>query len=228
MREYREGLPEVPPHMRQLPIDPRGFPVPWFTPWDEQKQCWRFDAADFRRWDIAVNKRRCWICGGQLFRNLAFLVGPMCVINRTTSEPASHCECAEFAAKACPFLSRPRMRRASNEDVLDPPGILFERNPGVCVVWVARTFRPWSPPGGGKLIEIGDPIRADCYAEGRRATPDEVIQSIVTGLPKLFELCSSRDDLEEMERRIKRAWAELKLPGDPPNQQPEELRQWSM
>jgi hypothetical protein len=210
---YREGLPRVPDFMRDLPVDPRGFPVPWFTPWDGAKQQWNFQAITPGRMAKAVRERRCWICGKKLFVNLAFTIGPMCAINRTTSEPPSHCECAEFAAKACPFLTRPRMRRAPMpEDTPPPPGFHLERNPGVALVWVTREPpEPFRVPNG-MLLKIGEPIRVEAFAEGRAATPDEVVDSIVSGLPSLLALVETKDDEEELTRRLAAARRVLRLP----------------
>ena len=56
----------IPLSMQALPIDRRGFPVPWFVSWEDGE-------PDFRvigRGKIvqAVKQRRCWVCGGKLGR----------------------------------------------------------------------------------------------------------------------------------------------------------------
>jgi hypothetical protein len=213
MTDYREGLPRVPDFMRELPVDPRGFPVPWFTPWDDEKGGWNFQATTAGRLTKAVRERRCWICGQKLFRNAAYVLGPMCAVNRTTSEPPSHCECAEFAAKACPFLTRPRMRRAPMpEDGHKPPGFHLDRNPGVALVWVTREPpQPFRVPNG-VLLKIGEPLRVDAWSEGRAATTDEVVESIVSGLPSLMALVETNDDEDELRRRLVEARRVLRLP----------------
>jgi hypothetical protein len=207
---YREGLPEVPDLMRWLPIDKRGFPVPWFTPRMADGE-WNFQVIMPGRIEQALKFRCCWICGKTLFKNLAFVLGPMCAITRTSSEPPSHCECASFAAKACPFLTRPRMRRAPVGEELKvvTPGILLERNPGVCLVWVTRRFTALHA-SGGLLFTVGEPIRVEAYSEGRPALPEEIEDSIAGGLPRLVEL-AQQDEAEapgalaELERRLELA-----------------------
>lgn len=213
-REWlRVGLPPLPAYMMDLPIDKRGFPVPWFTPRVNGE--WDFQAVPVGKTEEAMQRHTCWICGKKLFRNLAYVIGPMCAVNRASSEPASHVECAEFAAKACPFLTKPRMRRSPKpEDIAPTPGIMIERNPGVCLVWVTRTYRPIRTKTG-MLIEIGDPIRTNAYAEGREATNEEVIESIRIGLPELAKLCKTRADVADLILYVKRAWKDLKLPTDP-------------
>lgn len=217
---YRVGLPEVPPYMQDLPIDPRGYPVPWFTPKINGE--WDFQVTDRRKVTEAMQKHTCWICGKKLFRNLAYVIGPMCSITRVSSEPASHVECAEFAAKACPFLSRPKMPRPTlhnpaykHEDgyMGNVPGVGILRNPGVCLVWVTRKYKPFQTEGG-MLIEIGDPIRFSAWRESREATHEEIIESMRTGMPSLTKLCKTREDVADLIEHIKRAWIDLKLPTD--------------
>lgn len=109
---------QIPDRIKRLPVDHRDFPVPWFVQWfdDGKPSDFGIGTADFRVIDarkigVAIRERRCWVCGDRLGVHLAFLIGPMCAVNRVISEPPSHRECAEFSAQTCPFLSRPRMRR---------------------------------------------------------------------------------------------------------------------
>jgi hypothetical protein len=128
----RPELTELPLRMRGLAVDDRGYPVPWFVAWvDGQPE---FRAVDARKWLQAVRQKLCWVCGQQLGAYLAFILGPMCAINRTISEPPSHRQCAEWSIKNCPFLSRPHMRRRENdmpEDAQESAGFGTKRNPGV-------------------------------------------------------------------------------------------------
>jgi hypothetical protein len=212
MNAYRRTVPPLPEYMRDLPTDPRGFVVPWFTPWDATEGRWRFDAADTPKINRAVRGKLCWICGKGLWRNLAFVIGPMCAINRVTSEPPSHCECADYAVRVCPFLTRPRMRRSpAAEDAVKPGGIMLERNPGVSLLWVTRRFDIMPRE---RLFRVGEPVRVEAWAEGRMATAAETIESIRTGLPALMAL--DKDDPEamvEIRRRLNDAWRVLGLPG---------------
>lgn len=193
----RSNLPPLPDRMKALPVDKRGFPVPFFVAWldeagNETMAGSSHGRPDFRivgigKVEDCVRRERCWLCGQRLGAYKAFVVGPMCAVNRVSSEPPSHRECAEFAAKACPFLTQPRMRR-NEKDVLDktcePGGIMIRRNPGVALVWVTREFRPFRA-GRGLLFRIGPHDNVHWYAEGREATRDEVMASIDSGLPIL-------------------------------------------
>lgn len=199
----RSTLPPLPARISRLPIDHRGFPVPWFVQWYENGKPSDFGIGkpDFRVIDasklrVAVRQRLCWVCGGKLGQYLAFTIGPMCAINRVISEPPAHFECAEFSAKACPFLSQPRMRRNEKDlpDGQKGPGFGIKRNPGVACVWVTKSYRTFQAPHGNKgtLFSLGDPTGVNWYAEGRDATRAEVLASIDSGFPALLELAEAQ------------------------------------
>src|SRR5580692_7475343 len=97
----------LPRRMTALPIDERGYPVPWFVDWIDGKP--EFRAMDPRKFVRAIKEKLCWVCGQRLGVNVCFVAGPMCGINRTSSEPPSHRECAVWSAQNCPFLNNPRM-----------------------------------------------------------------------------------------------------------------------
>src|SRR5258708_39459955 len=97
----------IPQRMARLPISPTGFPVPWFVAWVDGVPDFRVIGPD--KIVQAVKRNLCWLCGQPKGIHHAFVIGPMCAINRTISEPSSHLECAQFAAVACPFLANPRM-----------------------------------------------------------------------------------------------------------------------
>src|SRR5262252_8544983 len=99
-----------------LPRDHRGFVIPWFVQIDKD------GTPDFRcigvgKWERAIKHKRCWVCGEPLGVNMTFVIGPMCAVNRVTSEPGNHLQCAEFAARNCPFLVKPRMQYQPADDL---------------------------------------------------------------------------------------------------------------
>ncbi len=192
----RSGLPEMPLNMRTLQVSERGYPVPRFVEWIDGK-------PDFRVMDgkyllQACEHGLCWICGVRLPRKRAFVIGPMCAVNRVSSEPPSHVECAVFSAMACPFLTMPKMRRRESgmpESVLAPAGFGIKRNPGVALVWVTRGGYRFAVPreaegGTGFLFNVGQPLQTLWFAEGREATRAEVLESIDSGLPSLSSMAT--------------------------------------
>jgi len=215
----RPELPEMTERIAKLPVY-RGYPVPWFVAWvdDAGSPVSRgTGTADFRviapdALDRAYLDALCWICGEERGRYAAFVVGPMCAVNFTSSEPPSHPECAGWAACACPFLARPHAHRREAglpDGTVDPAGIPLKRNPGVALVWASRDWRRRAAPGGW-LYDIGTPEEIAWFAEGRMATRAEVELSITTGLPALQELAEAEgpDAVAELARRVDRVLRE--------------------
>ncbi len=185
---YRAGLPQRPDRIAALPLSKQGYPIPWFVATLED------GTRDFRiisheRLAEAVKLGRCWVCGQNLGGYKAFTIGPMCAVNRISAEPPSHRSCAQYAAVACPFLSRPEMvRRETGLEELGtvkPPGMI-ERNPAVALVWVCRDYAG-KMTRGRALFEIGDPIALEFYHRGQPASFAQVCDSIRTGLPALLQ-----------------------------------------
>lgn len=179
--------------MRSLPVDERGYPVPYFVAWVDGKPDHR--VMDGSKLYGALTNDLCWMCGQKLGRFKSFCIGPMCSITRTISEPPSHLECLRFAATACPFLTRPHAkRREANlpDEAIPPAGEGLRRNPGAVCIWTTRTFKPFKV-ANGTLFRIGDAESTEWYAEGRRATRAEVDESIRTGLPLLIEPAEAQD-----------------------------------
>ena len=208
MSTLRPELEPLPSRLQTLPLDARGYPVPWFVAWENGRP--EFRAMDAQKWSRAVKEKRCWVCGGFLGRWLTFTIGPMCGINRTTAEPPSHTECAEWSARNCPFLSRPHMVRREDEVInaetalnLRQAGNPILRNPGVTLLWTTRTYKVFNDGRGNPLIEVGDPAEVKWYSQGRPATREEVHHSIVTGLPFLHqEIERERTDARRAEARV--------------------------
>jgi hypothetical protein len=90
----------VPSRISKLPISEAGFPLPWFTAYDHDGKPVP-QLADPAKRMRAVRVNLCWICGEPLGRFKAFILGTMCAVNRTTAEPPSHRDCAEYAMLAC-------------------------------------------------------------------------------------------------------------------------------
>lgn len=183
------ALDSIPLAIARLPQDRHGRPVPWFVAWIDGQPDFRIVRADGI--GMAYRFELCWVCGQPRGRHAAFVIGPMCAVNRVSAEPPSHLPCAVYSATHCPFLITPRMQRRDKhrpEGVGNPAGVMIERNPGVALVWSSRTWRPKSDGMGGVLFALGDPTSALWFAEGRPATHGEVDASIQSGMPLLMDL----------------------------------------
>lgn len=207
-KHIRKDLPALPRRMERLPLDSRGYPVPWFVAWVDGKLDFR--VVEPAKLATAIGEKVCWSCGEKLGKFHAYVIGPMCAINRVSSEPPSHRDCAEFAARACPFLTRPKAcrRESGLADIgaKDPAGISIDRNPGVALIWISQNGRPFRVENG-ILFNIGDPIEVLWFREGRPARRDEVKESIDSGYPILLRLArkDGPDAFAELERRYQSA-----------------------
>jgi hypothetical protein len=180
---YREGLPERPARIMALPLDERGYPVPYFVAWFDGKPDFR--VADELKMIQCIRGRRCWICGGPLGKFQTFAIGPMCAVNRVSSEPPAHLECAHYAARACPFLLMPSAGRRSVSTM--PEGthvheMAHQRNPGVILLWTSTL--PYRPFKNAKniLFEVPEPTSLEFWSAGREATPAEIWESFESGV----------------------------------------------
>ena len=181
--------PDQPPTPRRLAHRPveRGYVVPWFVAQVDGR--YDFRIMDYAKLREAIVLKRCWLCGQPLGGYKAFVIGPMCAINRTIGDPPSHRECAEWAIRACPFLSqREKRRNAAN---LPDGAALSEfgiaRQPGATCLWVTKSYRV-SKVGDTVLFDLGDPVAVEWFYQARTATRAEVLASIDSGYPFLMEL----------------------------------------
>jgi hypothetical protein len=191
------SLPDMPASIAKLPVDERGYPIPFFVDYlpDGKPE---FRAADPAKLVRCIREAVCWVCGEKLHRSrlgfkstIAFAIGPMCAVNRISSEPPSHPDCAEWSARNCPFLARPHAKRREDEvfnakTAGDQRGIPILRNPGVILVWYTDGYSV-EPTPKGPLFKV-KPLTAPAtwWAEGRRATRAEIMHSIDTGMPLLI------------------------------------------
>jgi hypothetical protein len=211
MTTLRAELESLPTRMKALPVDARGYPVPWFVGWVERdgQQVPEFRAMDYRKLVLAIKQRLCWVCGQPLGRWLAFPIGPMCAITRTTGEPPAHRDCAEWSIRNCPFLSQPRQVRREDalpDEVESAGGIPIRRNPGVTCLWITRGYEVFDDGRGKLLITVGEPETITWWREGRAATRAEVQESIDTGLPILLNVAKTEGPLavRELEKQVLR------------------------
>jgi hypothetical protein len=205
----------LPPRMISQPISPKGFPVPWFVAWIDGVPDFR--VIDTPKVERAVRQQLCWLCGQKLGRHLAFVIGPMCAVNRVSSEPPSHHDCAAYAVKACPFLTQPRMRRNEKDlptDGKEPPGMMILRNPGVTLLWMTRSYKLFNvgggQPGRNYLFKVGDPDTVTFFCQGRIATRAEILDSIDSGMP-ILRAAAERDGFEAIKALARQHEEALRL-----------------
>lgn len=196
---------EVPFRMSKLKLDPvRGVPVPWFVAWVDGSP--EFRIADGEKMERAIRQRLCWVCGQELGRYMTFVIGPMCVINRTTSEPPCHLECAQWSAENCPFLNstQPNRREKNMPEGSDCAGVQIRRNPHATALWTTRKYSLFDDGRGGILFNIGESTSVEWWSHGRKAKREEVMESVDSGLPILRQMAEQQEGaVAELERRYK-------------------------
>ena len=186
----------APPRIKRLKVDPdRGYPVPWFVSWIDGKP--EFRVMSGAAYEQAVRQKLCWVCGEPLGRFRWFVIGPMCTINRISAEPPNHLECAEFSARACPFLTKPAMTRRENALPCDPTpentvgGFALLHNPGLIALYLAESYERLPDGKGGHLFHLGAAAEVQWWTEGRQATPLEVYDGFRIGAERLKEMAAA-------------------------------------
>ncbi len=170
----------MPSRIRALPRDGSGHPVPWFV--DDQPGSRRdYRAATTGKRITAIRDGVCWVCGqllptGERTKRqntpvpFTFLMPPMCTVDRVAPDPPAHEQCATYAVRACPFLSR-------------ADGM---------VTWSTTGYRVERPPygmGGRVLLKLADPLGVTWWVQGRHATRDEAVAQLTAGFTRLREEC---------------------------------------
>lgn len=204
-------FPDMPARVARLPMDVRGFPVPWFVSWRDQTPL--FPVIDAAKLATAWTAERCWVCGEALGAWRGWIVGPMSAIEGATPEPPSHCECAAFALTACPHLASADARFS---DVQAAPDQAAQSNisrvrSAASAMWVTRG-RGAAPfrAGGGVLFRLEPPARLEWWAHRRPATGAEVRDAIAAGLPVLRSTAEAERRMATLEARLK--WLEQWIP----------------
>jgi hypothetical protein len=197
--------------MKILPVSANGYPIPAFVSrLPDGTRDFRIVDAWFR--EDALREELCFICAQPFTtKHRWYVTGPLAAINRNTSEPPCHLECARFSAMACPFLVKPHMRR---RDLDLPPdvkpetvGIHIERNPGIVCLYSTRdcTVYRVSMGVGDYMIDLGEPESAEWLTSGRPAKRVEVMRSLASGLPLLIKECRSPIDVSALGECVDRA-----------------------
>lgn len=215
--KLRDDLPPLTERLKKLPVNERGYPVPFFVAWLDGKP--EFRMADSRKQERCRRNSLCWVCGQLLSETeVTFTIGPMCGINRISAEPPSHRDCAEWSVRGCPFLNKPQMERREHEKMAAMGnlggGVMLTRNPGAMIIWGTYSFnviKAPNPQGGeGWLWQIGEPSSVSFWRAGRSATRAEIIESIESGIPLLIG--AERGERRKIaETEIRARYEELKM-----------------
>lgn len=96
---------EIPPKMKLLPRDRRGYPIPWIVQRDLTGRAF-FVMNDMVK-SVACGRRNlCGICGKKLERDVWLIGGPGAAFHENGAylDPPMHRACATYALKVCPYI----------------------------------------------------------------------------------------------------------------------------
>lgn len=96
---------EVPPKMRLLERDRRGYPVPWIVQRDLTGRPF-FVMNDLIKTAQCGRNGLCGICGRKLERDVWLIGGPGAAfhLNGAYLDPPMHRQCATYAVRVCPYI----------------------------------------------------------------------------------------------------------------------------
>lgn len=99
---------EIPPRMRNLPMDPRGYPIPAGVLIDDKGKA-HFTINDQLKRQHHIRNDLCPICGDKLLRGRWTLGGPASAFLAEGAyiDPPMHFECYRYAVQVCPYLAAP-------------------------------------------------------------------------------------------------------------------------
>lgn len=102
-------IAKLPDRMRHLPVDKRGYPIPWGVLIDDGGLPHFAINVEERRHEM-VKRDLCSICGSKLFRGRWFVGGTLSAFHEHGAfiDPPMHSECSHFALQTCPYLAAPR------------------------------------------------------------------------------------------------------------------------
>ncbi len=101
---------QVPPIMKELPLDERGYPIPFFVPMRGGKPEFRYQSRE--KQELALTRNLCSICGKKLYKGAYWTIsGPIGFRNKVASDPPMHEDCARFSLTCCPHMLYPSAER---------------------------------------------------------------------------------------------------------------------
>lgn len=100
-----QDIVPVPPKMRLLPRDRRGYPIPWIVQRDLTGRPF-FIVNDTEKTTACGRRKVCGICGRKLERDAWMIGGPGSAFHEQGMflDPPMHYECAAYALKVCPYI----------------------------------------------------------------------------------------------------------------------------
>ena len=96
---------EIPDYLKHLPVDSRGYPVPYIIFIDDQGKP-NFRVNNFAKVKECIFYKKCQICGKPLNSDIWFIGGQLSCFHKNGSfiDPPVHHDCGRFALQVCPYM----------------------------------------------------------------------------------------------------------------------------
>lgn len=178
---------ELPPRMRGLPLDARGYPIPFIVLRDSEGKP-HFTINDDTSIAKVIKYDLCGICGQRLLRGRWFVGGPLSAFHSAGAynDPPMHHECATFALRVCPYLALRRYTgRIEARTLTDPvqriliDNTIIRDRPAlfVCAMSIGHQIAP------GQRFVPNRPWRdVEYWQNGRKITPAEADPLVTAAL----------------------------------------------
>lgn len=125
----------IPKRMENLPIDIRGFPIPYTVHIDPAGKT-DFSKIDVEKHAKCIIDKTCTICGQSLGTDMWFVAGWKVALNPNGAfvDGALHKQCGVYALKVCPYLAVPSYVKQSVNEIPDnAKGVLMLK--GKSTMW---------------------------------------------------------------------------------------------
>ena len=99
-------MPEIPARMKKFPLWKNRFPI-FYTVMTMEDGTPNFRVVSRKRQVEASEKNLCHLCGERLEGVVYFIGSKEDLAEHYSGDGPMHLDCAEYAAKACPWLSNP-------------------------------------------------------------------------------------------------------------------------
>lgn len=153
----RQLIP-IPEFLKHLPVDERGYVIPYFATYVDGKPDFRL--LNISKQETCIKYNKCAVCGKKLIDGVYYFIsGPMGFLNQVSTDPAMHKECAEYSLKVCPhLLYQNAERRHTNLPTgtlqdKDVPYMGMDKPPYVMLVKAKKFKTIPAPTNNSKLIK---------------------------------------------------------------------------
>jgi len=170
----------IPKELEHLPVDPRGFAIPYFVSFIDGKP--EFRLLDISKQYKCIADRLCAVCGRKLPKDSMFFIGGILTFtNRVCTDPGMHRICAEYSLMTCPhmYYERAQRREKGLEGMpIEDSKILDPGKPKQLYLIKASKYKAIPHPHvkDANLIRFA-PMKAEIYAyeDGELFKTNEVI-----------------------------------------------------